>query len=96
ERADLTDFETITEKEMLTPGRRNLTFPIGFDINLYPLRTGKRKMIKILIGFLAGALAGFLYYRFIGCRSGVCMITSNPYLSTLYWALLGGLMANIL
>lgn len=53
-------------------------------------------MIKILIGFLAGALAGFLYYRFIGCKSGACMITSNPYLSALYWALLGGLVANIL
>ena len=53
-------------------------------------------MIKILMGSLAGALIGFFYYRLVGCRSEACMIMRNPYLSTLYWALLGGLVANIL
>lgn len=57
---------------------------------------GKERMIRIMIGLVSGGLIGFLYYRFVGCRSGACMITSNPYLSTLYWALLGGLVANIL
>jgi hypothetical protein len=56
----------------------------------------KGKMIKILIGVSAGAVVGFLYNRFIGCKSGVCLISRNPYLSTLYWALLGGLIARIL
>lgn len=55
-----------------------------------------RKMIKIIIGVMAGGIVGFLYYRFIGCRSGTCYITRNPYLSTLYWAVLGGLIANLL
>lgn len=53
-------------------------------------------MWTIAIGVVAGGFAGFLYYRFIGCRSGVCFITRNPYISTVYWALLGGLIANIL
>lgn len=57
---------------------------------------GKERMIRIMIGLVSGGLIGFLYYRFVACRSGTCMITSNPYLSTLYWALLGGLVANIL
>lgn len=53
-------------------------------------------MLKIVIGVFAGALVGYMYYRLIGCRSGGCVITGNPYISTLYWALLGGLVANIL
>lgn len=53
------------------------------------------KMGKILAGVLIGGMIGFLYYRFIGCRSGACIITGNPYISTIYWALLGGLLANI-
>jgi hypothetical protein len=41
-----------------------------------------------------GALAGFGYYRFIGCSTGACPITSNPYASTLYGALIGWLIAH--
>ena len=36
-----------------------------------------------------GGVAGFLYYKFIGCASGGCPITSNPFSSTLYGLLLG-------
>jgi len=53
-------------------------------------------VIAIIIGALVGAAAGFLYYRFIGCRSGACMITGNRYLATIYGALLGGVIGNIL
>lgn len=38
---------------------------------------------------LAGALLGFLYYKFIGCSTGACPITANPYTSTLYGLLVG-------
>jgi len=51
-------------------------------------------MIKILIGAAAGAVVGFLYTRFIGCASGACKIAGNPYISTIYWALIGGLLAS--
>jgi len=38
-----------------------------------------------------GAAVGFAYYYFIGCQSGSCPIQSNPYFSTLYGAMLGGI-----
>jgi hypothetical protein len=40
---------------------------------------------------LAGAAGGYAYYYFIGCTSGACPITSNPYISTTYGAVIGGL-----
>jgi len=46
----------------------------------------------IALGIIAGALAGYLYYYFIGCSSGQCAITSSPINSTLYGALMGGLL----
>ena len=48
-----------------------------------------------IIGIVAGAIGGYLYYHFIGCNSGTCAITSRPLNSTLYGALMGGLFLNI-
>jgi len=48
-----------------------------------------------LIGITLGAIAGFLYWKFVGCSSGTCMITSRPINSTLYGALMGFLVAGI-
>lgn len=50
---------------------------------------------QIVIGSLIGAVIGYLYYYFIGCSSGTCAITSNPYISTIYIAILGGLVASM-
>jgi hypothetical protein len=36
-----------------------------------------------------GGLAGFLYYYFVGCTSGNCAISSNPYMSIIWGGLLG-------
>lgn len=41
-----------------------------------------------------GALAGFLYYYFVGCSSGTCAITSNPFMSILMGGLLGLFVVN--
>jgi uncharacterized membrane protein YdjX (TVP38/TMEM64 family) len=48
----------------------------------------------ILGAAIAGAAAGFIYYSLVGCASGSCAITSSPVNSSLYGALMGGLLAN--
>jgi hypothetical protein len=45
--------------------------------------------IKIILGVALGAVAGFAYYYFIGCNSGSCPISSNPYITVGYGALVG-------
>ena len=45
-----------------------------------------------VIGVLVGAVGGYLYYHFVGCTSGTCAITSQPVNSTLYGAMMGGLL----
>ena len=45
--------------------------------------------IKMLSGLFIGAVLGFGYYSYIGCASGTCAITSNPYISTVYGAMMG-------
>ncbi|MFC1489990.1 DUF6132 family protein [Candidatus Latescibacterota bacterium] len=52
-------------------------------------------MIKIIIGPVIGAVLGYGYYRLIGCSSGTCPITSNPWISTLYGAIMGFMVAKI-
>ncbi|MCC5919632.1 MAG: DUF6132 family protein [Cyclobacteriaceae bacterium] len=54
----------------------------------------KRNWIISGAGILAGALIGFFYYETIGCSTGACMITSNPWVSTLYGGLLGFFVAH--
>ena len=49
--------------------------------------------LKIILGVLVGGGLGFAYYRFIGCASGTCPLTSNPYISTIYGAVIGVLIA---
>lgn len=46
----------------------------------------------VLIGILVGTTAGYAYYHFVGCASGACAITSSPINSSLYGALMGGLL----
>lgn len=54
-------------------------------------------MIKYLIGAVLGGAAGFfVLYRLIGCSSGACFITANPYLSTIYGIILGVLIAGVI
>lgn len=43
-----------------------------------------------------GAVLGYAYYRYIGCATGTCPITSNPWISTIYGAVLGYMIAGII
>jgi phage shock protein E len=49
----------------------------------------------MIIGVAMGMAMGYLYYYFIGCNGESCAITSNPVNSTLYGALMGGLLFSI-
>lgn len=53
-------------------------------------------IVPIAIGSAAGAVVGFFFHKFIGCGQRTCIIAGNRYLSILYWAVLGGLAANII
>ena len=48
--------------------------------------------IKTIISVSAGAVLGFGYYYFVGCRTGSCPISGSPYISTLYGAMIGLIM----
>lgn len=46
-------------------------------------------------GALAGAIAGFLYWKYIGCLTGTCAITSKPINSIIYFALMGAVLFGL-
>lgn len=55
----------------------------------------KRTTIILLAGAALGAIAGWLYWQFVGCDSGGCAITSSPVNSSIYGAVMGGLTGNL-
>ena len=51
-------------------------------------------MIRLVIGAVVGGLLGYAMYRFIGCSSGACPLTSNPWISTILGMVFGALVAK--
>ena len=49
----------------------------------------------LIIGIVLGAVAGFMYWKLVGCNSGTCAITSKWHNSTAYGAVMGGLLLSI-
>lgn len=45
-------------------------------------------------GLAIGAVAGYLYWMYIGCETGSCPITSSPIASAAYGSLIGGIILN--
>jgi hypothetical protein len=49
---------------------------------------------KPAAGVIIGGIAGFMYYYFVGCASGTCGITNNPFTSVLFGCVMGLFIAN--
>ncbi|HLN21873.1 MAG TPA: hypothetical protein VK213_12345 [Bacteroidales bacterium] len=49
---------------------------------------------KPFLSLVIGGLAGFLYFYFVGCKSGACAITSNPLSSVITGSILGFLVTS--
>ncbi|MGI6753963.1 MAG: rhodanese-like domain-containing protein [Eubacteriales bacterium] len=53
--------------------------------------------MKYLIGAIIGGVLGYLViFRLIGCPAGSCWISGNPYISVIYGAALGLLVAGMI
>lgn len=50
----------------------------------------------VFLGIIIGALAGYLYWKYVGCITGTCAITSNPTSSTIYGSAMGGLLFSLI
>ena len=54
-----------------------------------------KKYLPEIIGTIAGAAGGFLYWKYVGCVSGTCTIKSNWYLMVPWAAVLGYLAGSV-
>ncbi len=52
------------------------------------------KIYRTSIGAIAGGVLGFLYWKFVGCNTGSCPLTSNPVQSIFIFGFFGGFMAK--
>ena len=50
----------------------------------------------IVIGVIIGGISGYLYWKYIGCSTGTCAITSVWYKSTLYGMFMGGMLFDLI
>jgi hypothetical protein len=55
----------------------------------------KKYGLTVIIS-VAGILGGYLYWRFVGCRSGTCAITANWYTSSIAGGVIGYLAGDSL
>ncbi len=49
----------------------------------------KKISVLSITGLIIGAIGGYIYYSEVGCVSGTCAITSNPYISTAWGGAFG-------
>ena len=54
-----------------------------------------KNYLLTIIGVIAGAVAGYIYWQQVGCTTGTCPITSTWHNSTAYGAIMGGLLFNL-
>ncbi|MFN8242367.1 MAG: hypothetical protein U0X39_16650 [Bacteroidales bacterium] len=55
-----------------------------------------KKNLLLISFIIAGGTGGFLYWKFVGCLSGTCVIKSVWYMSTIYGMLLGYVSGSLI
>ena len=50
-------------------------------------------ILRAVVGAAVGGGIGLLMYRFVGCRTGACPLTANPYIAAAIWGLVGAMVA---
>ncbi len=53
-------------------------------------------MLAVALFSLAGVAGGYVYYLLVGCKTGTCAITSNPYLSMIWGGVMGYLLSDLI
>ncbi len=62
---------------------------------LSPLKVSAHRYLWVVGAFtLLGVVGGYAYYALIGCQSGGCAITSNPYMSMAWGGAMGYLLPD--
>jgi hypothetical protein len=56
-------------------------------------KTKMTLLVRMLIGGVLGAALGFVLYKFVGCKTGACPITANPFVAMAVYAGIGALLA---
>jgi hypothetical protein len=57
------------------------------------VKIDKSFFVKRFLPVIAGSILGYAYFYFVGCRTGTCPISSNPFVSTIYGAVLGAIVS---
>lgn len=58
-------------------------------MNLGKFNIDKSFLLKRILPVISGAVLGYAYYFYVGCRTGSCPISGNPFVSTIYGAMVG-------
>jgi len=64
-----------------------------YDAGTWWKRVLKHNLFQLAMGIAAGAVSGLLYWKFVGCHSGSCPLTSSPAKTMILFSLMGGLFA---
>jgi len=51
--------------------------------------------MRYVLSATIGGIAGYLWYKLVGCSTGACPISSNPWVSTIYGIILGLLVGGL-
>jgi hypothetical protein len=54
-----------------------------------------KPIVIMTVSVLVGGALGYANYRFIGCKTGTCPLSANPWISTVYGMVVGGMVGGM-